>query len=80
MQITIPANAEDWLRQQAQQAGFANVQDYVLAVVLPSQTSTAANGSRSFYHTAEESGLSGGGAEYPTGLSTPPTHMAGLCA
>lgn len=78
MQITIPPNSEEWLRQQAEQSGFANVQDYVLAIVLPQQMPTQKNSSRSFYDAAVEVGLIGGGSELATDLSTNRDHMAGF--
>ena len=78
MQITIPSSAEDWLRQQAQLAGFANVEDYVLAVVLPTQKPASGNGSRSFYDAANDVGLIGGGSEYAADLSTNPAYLAGF--
>lgn len=79
MQITIPDNAENWLRQRAEQSGFSSVQDYILAVVLPRhQSEQKPMGSRSFYDAAREAGLLGGGSEYAPDLSTNPGHMVGF--
>lgn len=72
MQITIPDNAELWLKQQAQQSGFESVQEYVLALVLPPQPT----GTRSFYEAASAVGLIGGGSDYACDLSTNAEHMA----
>ncbi len=79
MQITIPENAENWLRQRAEQSGFANVEDYILAVVLPQyQSEQKPTGTRTFYDVALEGGLIGGGSEYAPDLSTNPEYMAGF--
>jgi hypothetical protein len=75
MQINIPSNAEPWLRERAEQSGFASVEEYVLAVVLPPQ-SNGTNGKRTFLEAATEVGLIGGGSDFAIDLSSNPDHMA----
>jgi hypothetical protein len=85
MQINIPEGAEQLLKSQATQAGFDDVQEYVLAVLLPTstpsdRTSTPSDrtSDRSFYEAAEASGLIGGGSEYASDLSSNPQHLEGF--
>jgi hypothetical protein len=75
MQINIPSNAESWLRERAEQSGFATVEEYVLAVVLPLQTN-GMGGKRSFLEAATEVGLIGGGSDFAVDLSSNPDHLA----
>jgi hypothetical protein len=75
MQINIPSNAEPWLRERAEQSGFASVEEYVLAIVLPTQTN-GSDGKRTFFDAALEVGLIGGGSDFALDLSSNPEHMA----
>lgn len=79
MEIHVPTSAEPLLREQAARAGYATVEDYALAVLLPSHQSTPPSGSSpSFYESALASGLIEGGAEYAADLSSNPAHLEGF--
>lgn len=78
MQINIPAHAEEWLQQRAEQFGFESVEQYVLAVVLPKQQTQPYHNGVSFFDAATEAGLIGGGSEYAKDLSSNPDHMQGF--
>ncbi len=75
MQINIPSNAEPWLRERAEQSGFASVEEYVLAIVLPTHTN-GTDGKRTFFDAASEVGLIGGGSDFAVDLSSNPDYMA----
>ncbi len=78
MQINIPDNAASLLQEKAAQAGFPNVEQYVLALVLPQHQTQTSNGHRSFYEAAVATGFIGGGSDYPIDLSTNPEHLKGF--
>jgi len=82
MQINIPDNAARLLESRATQAGYQSVEQYVLALLLPSsapqESQTAEDGEKSFYEAAIESGFIGNGSEYPPDVSSNPDHMKGF--
>ncbi len=83
MEINIPESAEQWLKTQATQAGFNDVQEYALSILMSqaAPNETAPNepaNRRSFYEAAEASGLIGGGSEYASDLSSNPKHLEGF--
>jgi len=78
MVINIPDNAANLLQKKATQAGFPNVEQYVISLVLPQPQSPQSKGRRSFYEAALETGFIGSGSEYPKDLSTNPEHMKGF--
>jgi len=78
MEINIPANAEQWLKTQALQAGFNDVQEYALSILVPQAVPKESASHLSFYEAAEASGLIGGGSDYAADLSSNPKHLEGF--
>jgi len=78
MQINIPQSDEQWLKTQATQAGFNDVQEYALSILMPQNSPNESANHRSFYEAAGASGLIGGGSDYASDLSSNPKHLEGF--
>jgi hypothetical protein len=84
MQITIPAEAEKYLRNRAAAAGFDDVSEYVITLIYK-QSGEASRGdvddgvvAETAYDAAKRLGLIGGCKGGPPDLATNPLHMEGF--